>query len=71
MRQVLIVGLATSVVVLGLTVARLGAWFATVDERMIVALHLTRFVGVYILVLRAGGSSPIRSRCLVGGATSP
>ena len=58
MPQVLIVGLATLVGVLGLTVARLRAWLAAVDERVIVALHLTRFVGVYFLVLHGRGQLP-------------
>jgi hypothetical protein len=56
--QILIVGLATLVVVVGRTAARLRVWFATVDERVIVALHLTRFVGVYFLVLYGRGQLP-------------
>jgi hypothetical protein len=51
-------GLTLLVLVAGLVVSPLRAWLATVDERWLVALHLTRFVGFYFLFLYGRGELP-------------
>jgi hypothetical protein len=56
--QVLIFGLAGALVALGLSVPRIRAWVMSVDARLLVALHLTRFVGFYFLVLYGRGELP-------------
>jgi hypothetical protein len=58
---------ATPLVLLGLTAVVLAvawrragfqAWLSTLDERWLVALHLTRFVGAYFLYLYGHGQLP-------------
>jgi hypothetical protein len=56
--QLLIFGLAAAVVLAGLAVPRVRAWVMSVDPRVLVALHLTRFVGIYFLVLYGRGELP-------------
>ena len=56
--QLLIVGLAAAVIIIGLALPRMRAWVTTVDERLLVSLHLTRFVGIYFLVLYSRGELP-------------
>jgi hypothetical protein len=55
------------IILLGLTAAVLAAagllsafrrWLATIDERWLVGLHLTRFVGAYFLYLYMRGELP-------------
>src|SRR5213079_3189682 len=50
--------LAVLAVVLGLARPTLRSWLMTVDERLLVGFHLTRFVGVYFLVLYGRGELP-------------
>jgi len=45
---------------------RVRAWALRCDERLLVAFHLTRFVGVYFLVLYARGELPY-AFAVVGG----
>src|SRR5262249_27533522 len=56
--QVVLLGLTVLVVVLGLARPTLRTWLMTVDERLLVGFHLTRFVGVYFLVLYGRGELP-------------
>jgi hypothetical protein len=51
-------GLAAVVLATGWRHAGFRAWLAAVDERWLVALHLTRFVGFYFLYLHARGELP-------------
>jgi hypothetical protein len=51
-------GLTAVVLVTGWRHAGLRAWLAAVDERWLVALHLTRFVGFYFLYLHGRGELP-------------
>ena len=46
--------------------ARTRAWSLGVDERVLVAFHLTRFVGIYFLVLYGRGELPY-AFAVVGG----
>ncbi len=56
--QVVLLGLTVLVVALGLARPTLRTWLMTVDERLLVGFHLTRFVGVYFLVLYGRGELP-------------
>src|SRR2546422_2027810 len=56
--QVVLLGLTVLAVVLGLARPTLRTWLMTVDERLLVGFHLTRFVGVYFLVLYGRGELP-------------
>ena len=51
-------GLTAVVLVTGWRHAGLRAWLAAIDERWLVALHLTRFVGFYFLYLYGRGELP-------------
>jgi hypothetical protein len=51
-------GLTAVVLVTGWRHAGFRAWLAAVDERWLVALHLTRFVGFYFLYLYGRGELP-------------
>ena len=42
------------------------AWLASVDLRSVIAIHLTRFIGVYFLVLYARGLLPFDFAVLGG-----
>jgi len=53
-----LLGLTVLAVVLGLARPTLRTWLMTVDERLLVGFHLTRFVGVYFLVLYGRGELP-------------
>jgi hypothetical protein len=56
--QLVLLTLTALVVFLGLTRATLRSWLMTVDERVLVGVHLTRFVGAYFLVLYGRGDLP-------------
>lgn len=64
--QLLLVGLTIALVVAGFIVPSFRAWLAVVDLRAVIAMHLTRFVGVYFLVLYARGLLPFQF-AVVGG----
>ena len=51
-------GLTLVVLAAGLFIAGFRAWLASVDERWLVALHLTRFIGIYFLYLYGSGELP-------------
>ncbi len=56
--QLIIVVLTAAVVVAAVAVPAVRAWVFSVDVRRLVALHLTRFVGIYFLVLHTRGELP-------------
>jgi hypothetical protein len=56
--QVLIVALTAGLLAAGALVPWLRRWAEEVDLRVVVALHLTRFVGAYFLVLHRRGELP-------------
>ena len=49
--QIVLVGLTALVLVAVVTLPRFRRWVRALDLRWLVALHLTRFVGIYFLVL--------------------
>jgi hypothetical protein len=49
--QLILLGLTVAVIVAGARVPRFRAWAWSLDLRSVVALHLTRFVGAYFIVL--------------------
>lgn len=53
-----LVGLSALVLAAGWRHAGFGAWLAALDERWLVGLHLTRFVGAYFLYLYGQGQLP-------------
>ena len=56
--QLLLAGLTVALLVLGQAVPAYRTWRETVDLRVLVALHVTRFVGVYFLILYRRGELP-------------
>ena len=56
--QLVLLTLTALVVLLGLTRPGLRSWLMTVDERLLMSVHLTRFVGIYFLVLYGRGELP-------------
>lgn len=63
---IIIASLTTFALVLALRVSPLREWVARLDPRWLVAVHLTRFVGFYFLVLYDRGALP-RAFGLYGG----
>jgi hypothetical protein len=59
-------GLTAVVLAAGWRHAGFRAWLAAVDERWLVALHLTRFVGFYFLYLYGRGELPYAFAVLGG-----
>lgn len=55
---VVVFGLTAAVLAAGWLVAGFRAWLSAVDERWLVGLHLTRFVGAYFLYLYGQGRLP-------------
>ena len=53
--QILIAVLTVGLLILVSTVPHLKQWAATVPVRLLVVIHLTRFVGIYFLILAARG----------------
>jgi hypothetical protein len=64
--QLILGGLTIAVVVAALTLAGFRSWLFSLGYRQIIALHLTRFVGVYFLVLYGRGELP-RAFAVYGG----
>jgi len=56
--QVVLLGLTALLVLLGFGLSSFRSWMMTVDERVVVGLHLTRFVGIYFLILYGRGELP-------------
>ena len=53
-----VVGLTAVVLAAGWLLVGFQAWLSALDERWLVGLHLTRFVGVYFLYLYGQGQLP-------------
>ena len=51
--QLILVGLTITLILIGVFVPPFREWLSTVDLRIPVAIHLTRFVGFYFLALYA------------------
>jgi hypothetical protein len=64
--QLLLFGLTAALIVAGVVVPSFRSWLAGVDLRAVIALHLTRFIGVYFLMLYARGLLPFQF-AVVGG----
>jgi hypothetical protein len=58
MPQLVIVGLSVALLVASSRVDWVRRWLRSLDSRWLVAVHLTRFVGVYFLVLAGRGELP-------------
>lgn len=56
--QVILLTLTAGLILAGTRVSALRDWAWSVDPRWLVGLHLTRFVGIYFLVLHARGELP-------------
>src|SRR5262245_35192539 len=56
--QLLMVSITLLLIVLGWKIESFRSWLLSVDERWIVALHLTRFVGYYFIYLYDRGRLP-------------
>lgn len=56
--QVVLATLSVSLIAAGFLIPRLRSWAFSVDERLLVGLHLSRFVGAWFLVLQARGELP-------------
>ena len=56
--QLILGGLTVAVVAAALTLGGFRSWLFSLGYRQIIALHLTRFVGVYFLVLYGRGELP-------------
>ena len=64
--QLLIVLLTALLIVAGAYVPSFRAWLASVDLRSVIAMHLTRFIGIYFLVLYSRGLLPFDFAVLGG-----
>src|SRR5512147_554339 len=56
--QVILLGLTLVLLVNGVALPGFRSWLASLDVRRLVAVHLTRFVGLYFLVLYGRGLLP-------------
>src|SRR4051794_2948918 len=56
--QLLLLGLTVATLIAAARVPALREWVAAADIRSLVALHVTRFVGAYFLVLYRAGQLP-------------
>jgi hypothetical protein len=56
--QLVLAGLTTLLIASGILSGPFRAWLAALRVRRLVALHLTRFVGIYFLVLYGRGELP-------------
>jgi hypothetical protein len=64
--QLVLLGLTAGLILAALVVPPFRRWLSGVDLRTVVAIHLTRFIGVYFLVLHGRGLLPFRF-AVVGG----
>ncbi len=56
--QLLVIGLTVALVLAGSFVPGFRGWLGTLPLRALVAFHITRFVGIYFLVLSSRGTLP-------------
>jgi hypothetical protein len=64
--QLILLGLTAACLAVLVGVRRIRAWALAVDQRVLVAFHLSRFVGLYFLALYARGELPY-AFAVVGG----
>jgi hypothetical protein len=64
--QLLLLLLTAALIAAGMLVPSFRAWLAAVDLRSVIAIHLTRFIGAYFLVLYARGLLPFDFAVLGG-----
>jgi len=67
MPQVVLVGLTVLLLVAFVALARFRRWLRALDLRWLVALHLTRFVGIYFLVVYYRDGALPRAFAVPGG----
>jgi len=56
--QLILLGLTVGLVYAGVSIPDFRAWALRIDLRAVVALHLTRFIGIYFLALFRQGQLP-------------
>lgn len=56
--QLVLVGLTVALIAAGVLIPGFRVWLAGLNLRQIVAIHITRFVGIYLLVLYGRGELP-------------
>jgi hypothetical protein len=56
--QLVLLGLTAAVILAGFSVPAFRAWLFSIRYRQLLAFHLTRFIGVYFLVLYGRGELP-------------
>jgi hypothetical protein len=56
--QLILLGLTVLLIAAGIGITAFHSWLEEVDLRTVLALHLTRFVGAYFLVLYSRGELP-------------
>lgn len=56
--QLVLVALTAGLIIAGAAVSRFRSWLTSIRIRKLVALHVTRFVGIYFLVLYGRGELP-------------
>jgi hypothetical protein len=56
--QLVILGLTVALILLGVALPGFRAWLATWNLRQLIAFHITRFVGIYFLILYGQGALP-------------
>lgn len=64
--QLWLVALTVLLIAAGVSIASFRSWLAVVDLRLPIAIHLSRFVGVYFLMLYARGLLPFDFAVLGG-----
>ncbi len=64
--QFLLLGLTVGLIAAGVLVPSFRAWLAQVHLRTVIAVHVTRFIGIYFLMLYARGLLPFQF-AVVGG----
>jgi hypothetical protein len=56
--QLVLLGLTLALIVAGATIPGFRVWLAGLNLRQIIVLHVTRFVGIYFLILYSRGELP-------------
>jgi hypothetical protein len=56
--QLILLGLTVALLAAGATLPGFRGWLASLNLRQLIALHLTRFVGIYFLILHGRGELP-------------
>lgn len=64
--QLLLLGLTAALLAAGALVPSFRDWLAAIELRSVIAIHLSRFIGIYFLMLYARGLLP-RNFAVIGG----